>query len=133
VTPLIHHRPETGLQGKFSLEYGLAAALLDKYPGRDSFTDAAVRRPEARRLVELVETTLQPGGTGLLDGDFSAEVVADGGAIAEVSLQYPPGSPQRPPSAAEFGAKLDDCLAGLPLDPAALTWAQAAGLLRKYC
>ena len=45
VTPLIHHRPETGLQGKFSLEYGLAAALLDRYPGRDSFTDAAVRRP----------------------------------------------------------------------------------------
>ena len=45
VTPLIHHRPETGLQGKFSLEYGLAAALLDGYPGRDSFTDAAVRRP----------------------------------------------------------------------------------------
>ncbi len=55
VTPLIHHRPETGLQGKFSLEYGLAAALLDRYPGRDSFTDAAVRRPEARRLAELVE------------------------------------------------------------------------------
>ena len=54
VTPLIHHRPETGLQGKFSLEYGLAAALLDRYPGRDSFTDAAVRRPEARRLAGLV-------------------------------------------------------------------------------
>jgi 2-methylcitrate dehydratase PrpD len=133
VTPLIHHRPETGLQGKFSLEYGLAAALLDGYPGRDSFTDAAVRRPEARRLEELVETTLQPGGTGLLDGEFTAEVVADGGAITEVSLQYPAGSPQRPPSAAGFGAKLTDCLAGLPVDPAELTWAQSADLLRKYC
>ena len=50
MAPLIHHRPETGLQGKFSLEYGLAAALLDRYPGSGSFTDAAVRRPEARRL-----------------------------------------------------------------------------------
>ena len=55
------------------------------------------------------------------------------GDRTEVSLQYPPGSPQRPPSAAEFGAKLTDCLAGLPVDPAALTWAQAAGLLRTYC
>lgn len=133
VTPLIHHRPETGLQGKFSLEYGLAAALLDTYPGRDSFTDAAVRRPAARRLAGLVETALRPGGTGLLDGDFTAEVVADGGRVSEVSLRYPPGSPQRPPSAAEFGAKLTDCLAGLPVDPGALTWAQAAGLLRTYC
>jgi 2-methylcitrate dehydratase PrpD len=133
VTPLIHHRPETGLQGKFSLEYGLAAALLDGYPGRDSFTDAAVRRPAARRLMELVDATLEPGGTGLLDGAFTAEVLAGGGTVREVSLQYPPGSPQRPPSAAEFSAKLTDCLAGLPVEPAALTWAQAAGLLRKYC
>ena len=132
VTPLIHHRPETGLQGKFSLEYGLAAALLDGYPGRDSFTDAAVRLA-ARRLAELVDTTLQPGGTGLLDGTFTAEVLTGGGKAEEVSLRYPPGSPQRPPSAAELQAKLSDCLAGLPVDPAALTWAQAAGLLREYC
>jgi 2-methylcitrate dehydratase PrpD len=133
VTPLIQHRPQTGLQGKFSLEYGLAAALLDGYPGRDSFTDAAVRRPAAQRLMELVHTTLDPGGTGLLDGAFSAEVLAAGGTVSQVSLQYPPGSPQRPPSEAEFQAKLTDCLAGLPVQPADLTWAQAAGLLRKYC
>ena len=44
VVPLIHHRPETGLQGKFSLEYAAAAALLDSYPGLTSFTDQAVRR-----------------------------------------------------------------------------------------
>ena len=133
VTPLIHHRPQTGLQGKFSLEYGLAAALLDGYPGRDSFTDAAVRRPEARRLVELVDTTLEPGGTGLLDGTFTAEVLAGGHHAEQVSLRYPPGSPQRPPSAAQLHAKLTDCLAGLPVDPAGLTWTQAAGLLREYC
>ena len=29
VVPLIHHRPASGLQGKFSLEYAAAAALLD--------------------------------------------------------------------------------------------------------
>ena len=37
LTPLIHHRPDTGLQGKFSLEYAAAAALLDGYPGFASF------------------------------------------------------------------------------------------------
>ena len=45
VQPLIHHRPRTGLQGKFSLEYAAAAALLDGYPGFASFTDEAVRAP----------------------------------------------------------------------------------------
>ena len=44
VVPLIHHRPESGLQGKFSLEYAAAAALLDEYAGFGSFTDEAVRR-----------------------------------------------------------------------------------------
>jgi 2-methylcitrate dehydratase PrpD len=32
VQPLIHHRPRTGLQGKFRLEYAIAAALLDPHP-----------------------------------------------------------------------------------------------------
>ena len=52
VTPLIHHRPETGLQGKFSLEYGLAAALLDGYPGAGQLHrrgGAAAGRPAAGR------------------------------------------------------------------------------------
>src|SRR5262249_17853375 len=63
VVPLIHHRPGSGLQGKFSLEYAAAAALLDEYPGFGSFTDAAVRREAARRLVEVVEIKLEPGGS----------------------------------------------------------------------
>jgi 2-methylcitrate dehydratase PrpD len=133
VTPLIHHRPQTGLQGKFSLEYGVAAALLDRYPGFGSFTDAAVQRPAARRLVERVDAELTAGGAGLLDGDFTAEVQVKDGPVREVSQQYPPGSPQRPPSADQLRAKLADCLAGLPAEPDALTWASAAKLLREYC
>ncbi len=52
--PLIHHRPVTGLEGKFSLEYGVAAALLDARTGFASFTDAAVARPAAQRLLRRV-------------------------------------------------------------------------------
>ena len=98
VTPLIHHRPESGLQGKFSLEYAAAAALLDEYPGFGSFTDAAVRREAARRLTALVETKLEPGGSGLLDGELEAEIHTSDGAIMRASQQFPPGSPGRPAS-----------------------------------
>jgi 2-methylcitrate dehydratase PrpD len=132
VVPLIHHRPDTGLQGKFSLEYGAAAALLDRYPGFASFTDAAVRRDAARRLAGLVETKLDPGGTWLLDGRLEAEVHAGDGTVLRVSEQFPPGSPARPPTAAQLQAKLDDCVRGLDADPASWTWPNTAGVLRGF-
>ena len=94
--PLIHHRPDSGLKGRFSLEYAAAAALLDDYPGLGSFTDAAVRRDAARRLAGLVEVKLEPGGTWLIDGRFEAEIHTSSGQVLRVSQQFPPG--RRPPS-----------------------------------
>jgi 2-methylcitrate dehydratase PrpD len=132
VTPLIHHRPDTGLQGKFSIEYAVAAALLDGYPGFASFTDDAVRRPAARRLVELVEVKTEPGGTWLLDGELTAEIHTASGGVAQISQQFPPGSPDRPASAAQLQAKVADCVAGLAVDLSALTWPGAADLLREH-
>jgi 2-methylcitrate dehydratase PrpD len=132
VQPLIHHRPQTGLEGKFSLEYGAAAALLDRQPGFASFTDAAVRRPSARRLAGLVEVKLDPGGSWLLDGVLEAEVHTGGGEVLRASQQYPPGSPDRPPSAAQLDAKLADCTSGLRTDPASWTWQTAPAVLRAF-
>ena len=130
--PLIHHRPESGLQGKFSLEYAAAAALFDAYPGFGSFTDAAVRRAAAQRLVSLVETKLDPGGSWLLDGELEAEIHTGDGTILRTSQQFPPGSPARPPSAARAQPKLADCVRGLDTNPAAWTWENAASVLRRW-
>jgi len=133
VAPLIHHRPETGLQGKFSIEYAAAAALLDGHPGLGAFTDQAVRRDEARRLAGLVRTELTPGGTWLLDGELEAEVHLAGGRVLRGRQQYPPGSPARPPAGPELHAKLADCVAGLDTDPATWSWDTAADVLREHC
>jgi 2-methylcitrate dehydratase PrpD len=137
VVPLIHHRPESGLQGKFSLEYGAAAALLDAYPGFGSFTDAAVGRDAARRLVSLVEIKLEPGGDGLLDGELEAEIQLGDGTVRRARLQYPPGSPARPPTPDQLRAKLDDCVGDLALltrdgDPSEWTWENVPGVLRQF-
>ncbi len=132
VAPLIHHRPNTGLEGKFSLEYAAAATLLDRYPGFASFTDDAVRRQDARRMVELVETDLEPGGDWLLDGELQVTIHEGNGVVHRIQLQYPPGSPARPPSAEQLSAKLADCLAGHDTDPATWTWRNAADLLRRH-
>jgi len=136
VVPLIHHRPESGLQGKFSLEYAAAAALLaaysGAYPGFSSFTDAAVRRDAARRLVRLVETKLDPGGSWLLDGELEAEIHTGDGAILRARAKFPPGSPERPATAAQLRVKLADCVRGLDTDPASWTWDNAADVLRRW-
>jgi 2-methylcitrate dehydratase PrpD len=131
VAPLIHHRPDTGLQGKFSLEYAAAAALLDRYPGFASFTDEAVRRPAARRLASLVEIKLEPGGSWLLDGMLAAAVYTTDGQVRSISQRFPPGSPPRPPTEPQLRAKLADCVAGLDTDPASWTWDNAAQVLRE--
>jgi 2-methylcitrate dehydratase PrpD len=131
VTPLIHHCPETGLQGKFSLEYAAAAALLDEHQGFATFTDAAVQRPEAQRLVRRVEVQLTDGGDWLLAGEFEAEVSV-GGRVLHARLQFPPGSPQRPPTEEELMRKVRDCLAGTTVDPEAIDWPSAAAILRAH-
>jgi 2-methylcitrate dehydratase PrpD len=132
VVPLIHHRPDTGLQGKFSLEYAAAAALLDRYPGFASFTDDAVRRDAARKLAARVETTLVPGGDWLLDGELQVRIHTGNGAVLDTALQFPPGSPARPPTAAQLSGKLADCLTGLDTDWSAWTWQNAADVLRRH-
>lgn len=130
VHPLIHHQPRDGLQGKFSIEYGVATALLDKTQGFEEFSDEAVRRPEAERLMALVETILDGRGDSLLSGQVGIEIHSTDGVLTG-SLQYPPGSPQRPPTAAELAQKLATCLKGTDVAPSAITWESAAKLLRS--
>ena len=126
LAPLIHHSPQTGLEGKFSLEYGIAAALLDGRPGFDSFSDAAVRRRDAARLMRTVEIATTDGGGHLLTGEVEIKIDAD--VHVSVTLALPPGAPERPMTDDELRAKLELCGAGELAD---LSWTSAAPFLRS--
>ena len=52
---LIHPHPKSGLEGKFSMQYCLAAALLDHEVGLDTFSDDKVLRPEAQSLIPRIK------------------------------------------------------------------------------
>ena len=61
---LIHPRPTTALEGKFSMQYCLAAALLDHHVGLQSFTEAQISRPAAQSLIPKIQMRRIPGNTG---------------------------------------------------------------------
>ena len=131
VQPLIHSRPTTGLEGKFSLEYSVAAALLDGHPGFASFTDEAVQRPEAGELVERVDVETTEGGDWLLAGELDVEVVLRDGAVLRGAMTMPPGSPARPPTTDELALKVADCAGPRADELLAVRWDGAASYLRR--
>lgn len=49
-----YHHPQKGLEGKYSVEYDMAAMVLDGRGGIAQYTDAAVARPEAQELIKRV-------------------------------------------------------------------------------
>jgi 2-methylcitrate dehydratase PrpD len=130
VQPLLHDRPRTGLEGKFSLPYGIAVALLDPYPGFDSFTDAGVNRPDARFVLERVEVEQQPGGDALLAGEVEVEIECSSASSLRARLAEPPGAPGRPLADAEFADKLTACGPDVADLLSAATWDSVRALMR---
>ena len=61
---LIHSRPKEGLEGKFSMQYCLAAEILDGKIGMSTFTDDQVMRPEAQELIPKIEMKRTAGYEG---------------------------------------------------------------------
>jgi 2-methylcitrate dehydratase PrpD len=114
---LIHTRPHTGLEGKFSMQYCLAAALLDKRIGLLTFSDEQVRRPAAQQLFVRITMTLHPdaerqGGDGEALPVTVAVTNKDGRTFA-AQVQYPKGHPANPLSPTAMQEKFEDCAFGV--------------------
>ena len=132
VKPLIHHRPLTGAQGKFSLEYGIAATVLDRFPGQWSFTDPAVSRPEAQRLLQRVQFVPRGVGEGLLDGECEVVMRLTDNRMLTAALDLPEGAPDHPPSDETLAKKAITCLDGLDLEIETIDWESAASILAAH-
>jgi 2-methylcitrate dehydratase PrpD len=118
---LIYPRPATGLEGKFSLEYALAAGALDGKYALWSFTDEAVRRPAIASLMDRVTVREDPrcaGNDPLFEsrspgsrGFVEVEVVLKNGTRDAVRIDQPPGHPSRELSWDDIEGKFKDCAA----------------------
>lgn len=130
IHPLIYDYPETGLAGKFSLQYSIATALLDEYPGFDSFTDKMVQRPEAQALMRKVEVQKEDTPIdNLLDDKINLELHYQDGSVTKTSLELPPGAPRRPPTDAELEDKLRSCGDDVPGLLKGATWQDGRRLM----
>jgi len=117
---LTYPHPITGLEGKFSLQYCLAAGALDGHYSIDTFSDAAVNRPEIQALLERVSAfehescrdlndelydTRSSGSRGWVD----VEVQLRNGTRDMVRVHKAPGHPSRPLNWDDIEAKFVDC------------------------
>lgn len=111
-TALLSTDPQTGLEGKFSIEYMAAALLLDGPLKLKTFTDPMVQRPEARRLMKKVrrihipDETFHSGITG-----YNDVVLTTGKDRFEERAERVPGSRSWPVSAKDRDEKFLDCAA----------------------
>ncbi len=124
--PLQRELPSTGLRGKFSLEYCLAAAFLDGRVALESFSDEAVRRPQAQALAPKVTAVEEgPEMAFPIEGFAAVRIVLATGATFEGRVDAPRGDPEHPLTWEELAAKFRDC-AALALPPQAVDRAIAA-------
>jgi aconitate decarboxylase len=114
--------PKTGLEGKFSVQYTLAAALFDGAVTLSSFTDERLQRSDMQTLLGKIAVTMTPDITTEYNAgryvDLEIEL-ADRTVVRE-RCERPRGSwGAEPISEAEHTIKVRDCFAG-SLSPAAI-------------
>jgi 2-methylcitrate dehydratase PrpD len=104
--------PKSGLDGKFSIQYVLARALMHGLLRLEDFSDAAVRDVSARALMAKVHATPDPDASAETDDHFFARVrvTTVSGATFEHYVDRPLGRDRGhplPPST--LVAKFRDC------------------------
>jgi 2-methylcitrate dehydratase PrpD len=129
-TVLIHDRPTSGLEAKFSMPFCAAAAVVDGRVGIDTFEasklqDAGIRSMMAR-VVMTVDASLDPKAPPLTEA--RVRIVLRDGRSFDQAAHGARGYPERPASDAELDAKFLACATRAVSQSAA---SQALDLLRS--
>ena len=109
---LVSRSPRTGLEGKFSIEYVIAAALLDGQLTLNTFTDTMVQRETAQTLMKKVRRVRIADNKVFsgISGHNDITVITPRGRF-ELRAERVPGSPAWPMTAQDRTRKFRDCAA----------------------
>jgi 2-methylcitrate dehydratase PrpD len=111
---LRNHRPQTGLEAKFSMEFAMASAVVARRAGLVEYTDAFVGRPEIQDLMPRVRVetnqNYDPEVSGASVWDQVRVDLVAGGSIESEKVRRAKGHADRPLSEAELFEKVRGCL-----------------------
>ena len=112
-TSLFHHRPATGLQAKFSMEFCLAILLLERKAGLAEFTDASVQRPDVQEMIRRITFSVAPEAekAGFDKMTSLLRIRLKGGKAIAGRAEFAKGSPSNPMSYDEVADKFRGCAA----------------------
>ena len=110
---LIHSRPRTGLEAKFSAEFSAAAALIDGRVGMATFQDDRAQDPGLRRLMERIRVVVDPEIPTDLERHMWTRMTIrlKGGRSASISPRPVPGHPANPLTIETLREKFRECAA----------------------
>ena len=112
---LRHHRPDTGVEAKFSVEFAVAASLLSRSIGLSQVSDEYLQRDDLRALFERVDVTLRHGSRpdqpSLSVSNRVDIELNDGRLLQGEEVVFARGDAFNPMTFAELRRKFDDCVA----------------------
>lgn len=124
--PLRHDEPQSGFEGKFSMQYSLAAKFIDGDVGLDSFEDAAVQRDEIQSLMKKMVVRESPDcspddpqgirGSAGTRGYILVVTTLESGEVYSSEQHTPPGARENRLSTDEVSTKFIDCLRYVGID-----------------
>jgi 2-methylcitrate dehydratase PrpD len=114
MAPVIYNRPNTGLEGKFSMQYVLAAMLVDGHVNIGSFTDEQVNRTIIQQLLPRIEASetmdikenRDQGDLGYIELNIHLK----SGRTLQERVHYARGSFRNPLTKEQLYEKFSDCL-----------------------
>lgn len=112
---LFHNQPHKGSEGKFSMPFVVAIAILEGKVGLDSFHDSKVSNPRVLDLISKTRFYMEP--------EFAQKKIDEAPALVKVKLkdgrelikkvEDPLGSPRNPMTVAQLVEKYRDCVCRL--------------------
>ena len=102
--------PQTGLEGKFSVYFAAAIAIVAGAAGPKQFSDTLVRDPAVVALRDRVVPTVTPG---IGEAQVRAVITLKDGRRLEQSIEHVVGSVERPMSDADLDKKFRDLADGV--------------------
>jgi 2-methylcitrate dehydratase PrpD len=111
---MMRHRPKTGSEAKFSMEFGMAIALVDRKAGLEQYTTERVMDPKVQGLIKRVSFVHPPEANGYWGMETYPEQVTVrlyNGSVYSHEVLESKGRPGNRLSQSELVEKYRECAA----------------------